>query len=226
MSSFGFHWVSIFKGHWPVKKQLCEGNVHGAGASGVVVRDALRGPSRQVGGGAPVIPVEAQAVASGPCPRRSGRHCGHAPARPATADRPILAERLPARRGAPPGRPARRRVAADAIAPAASPGPLAAIAPADQPAQPGGQEQAARRRTAASSARPPRSPASRAATTPPAARRAPAATRLSGRDHHPGDHHQGRVAHRDAPREIPARSDSTPPDSTQSFLKTMIATSR
>ena len=32
VSSVNFHWELSLKGHWPVKKQLCDGYVHGAGA--------------------------------------------------------------------------------------------------------------------------------------------------------------------------------------------------
>ncbi len=97
-SSVNFHWELSWNGHWPVKKQLCEGYVHGAGARAQVVPDALPRPPRQVGGGVPRIAVEAQVVGADGVPddqhdvagaRRRRRQSGH---------RAVFPDRLPTRR--------------------------------------------------------------------------------------------------------------------------------
>ena len=44
-----FHWELSRNGHWPVKKQQCEGNVHGAGATARSYRTPLRAHAARLG---------------------------------------------------------------------------------------------------------------------------------------------------------------------------------
>ena len=44
-----FHWELSWKGHWPVKKQLCEGYVHGAGAKARLYRTPFRAHRARLG---------------------------------------------------------------------------------------------------------------------------------------------------------------------------------
>jgi hypothetical protein len=173
------------------------------GGQGVAVLDAAPGPSRQVGGGIPGIPVAAQAIGADgvpddehdvPGPRRR-RQSGH---------RPRFAQRLPARgdgRQKPqhtdqrqrdqPRPPCPRATGCDRIA--------------DQPREPGGQHQATDAvQRHPQQGRPDRQ--CRQEPRPHAQRDEPGGEPAQGSDDRPGERHQGRVPERDGPREIPGSS--------------------